>query len=58
MVAYFFIFVDFRNVSENKVKFRETFHDNDKIDMAGYTAVGRLYAIGYLKGLIEAIEKE
>ena len=26
--------------------------------MAGYTAVGRLYAIGYLKGLIEAIEKE
>ncbi len=25
---------------------------------AGYTAIGRLFAIGYLKGLIEAIEKE
>lgn len=27
-------------------------------DAAGYTALGRLYAIGYLKGLLEAVEKE
>ena len=27
-------------------------------DNTGYTALGRLYAIGYLKGLLEAIEKE
>ncbi len=27
-------------------------------DTAGYTALGRLYAIGYLKGLLEAVEKE
>jgi mannonate dehydratase len=77
-------FVHFRNVTGNKYKFRETFHDNGEIDMAkilrlykslginvpirvdhvplmagegqgtaGYTALGRLYAIGYLKGLLE-----
>ena len=27
-------------------------------DTAGYTALGRLFAIGYLKGLLEAVEKE
>lgn len=27
-------------------------------DLAGYTALGRLYAIGYLKGLLQAIEGE
>jgi mannonate dehydratase len=25
-------------------------------EVAGYTAIGRLYAIGYLRGLIQAIE--
>lgn len=77
-------FVHFRNVTGNKYRFRETFHDNGDINMAemielyhrcgihvpvrvdhvptmagetdttGYTALGRLYAIGYLKGLLEA----
>lgn len=82
-------FVHFRNVTGNKYKFRETFHDNGEIDMAamlrlyrehrvdvpirvdhvplmagedagtaGYTALGRLYAIGYLKGLMEAVDTE
>lgn len=77
-------FIHFRNVTGNKFKFNETFHDNGSIDMAdimklykklgidvpirvdhvplmagekqetaGYTALGRLYAIGYLKGLLE-----
>ena len=27
-------------------------------ETAGYTALGRLYAIGYLKGLLEAVEEE
>ncbi len=27
----------------------------EKQETAGYTALGRLYAIGYLKGLLEAI---
>ncbi len=27
-------------------------------EVAGYAALGRLYAIGYLKGLMEAVEKE
>lgn len=78
-------FVHFRNVTGNKYKFNETFHDNGLINMAdimrlykecgisvpvrvdhvplmagesqevaGYTALGRLYAIGYLKGIIES----
>ena len=29
-----------------------------KLETAGYTALGRLYAIGYLKGILEATEKE
>lgn len=79
-------FVHFRNVTGNKFKFNETFHDNGNIDMAdmmrlykkcnidvpirvdhvplmageqqetaGYTALGRLYAIGYLKGILDSI---
>ncbi|MBO5454603.1 MAG: mannonate dehydratase [Clostridia bacterium] len=79
-------FIHFRNVTGNKFKFHETFHDNGEIDMAdimrlykklginvpirvdhvplmagemqetaGYTALGRLYAIGYLKGIMESI---
>ncbi len=77
-------FVHFRNVTGEKIRFRESFHDNGDINMAemidfyhrcgvhvpvrvdhvptmagetdttGYTALGRLYAIGYLKGLLEA----
>ena len=78
-------FVHFRNVTGNKFKFNETFHDNGNIDMAdimrlykkcgvnvpvrvdhvptlkgedtnvaGYAAMGRLFAIGYLKGLLES----
>ena len=77
-------FVHFRNVTGNKHKFNETFHDNGEIDMAdimrhyrkcgvdvpirvdhvpvmagesggvaGYTALGRLFAIGYLKGILD-----
>lgn len=77
-------FIHFRNVVGNKYKFRETFHDNGKLDMAhliglytslgidvpirvdhvptmasdnnslpGYSTTGRLFAIGYLKGLLE-----
>ena len=76
--------VHFRNVVGNKLKFRETFHDNGSLDMAnliklyrkcgvnvpvrvdhvptmagekselaGYDAMGRLFAIGHLKGLLE-----
>ncbi len=30
----------------------------EKQELAGYTALGRLYAIGYLKGLLQAIEGE
>lgn len=29
----------------------------EKQEVAGYTALGRLYAIGYLKGILEGIEK-
>lgn len=78
-------FVHFRNVTGNKYRFHETFHDNGDIDMAdimrlykklninvpirvdhvplmagekqetaGYTALGRLYALGYLRGILEA----
>ncbi len=78
-------FVHFRNVTGNKLRFRETFHDNGDLDMAdlmrlyhkcgvdvpirvvhvplmageqqetvGYTALGRLFAIGYLKGILDA----
>ena len=77
-------FIHFRNVTGNKTKFHETFHDNGCLNMAslmelykkcgidvpiradhvptmkgeniknpGYDAIGRLFAIGYLKGLIE-----
>lgn len=79
-------FVHFRNVTGNKFKFNETFHDNGNIDMAdimrlyekcgvnvpvrvdhvplmageqqetaGYTALGRLFAIGYLKGILDSM---
>ena len=81
------MFIHFRNVVGNKLNFRETFHDNGSLDMAGlmrlykrcgidvpirvdhvptfaneervnvgYDALGRLYAIGYLRGIIEAAE--
>lgn len=77
-------FIHFRNAAGNKLRFRETFHDNGELDMAaliglykelrinvpirvdhvptlkgedtavaGYAAMGRLFAIGYLKGLLE-----
>ncbi len=77
-------FAHFRDISGNKYKFRETFHDNGQTDMAkiiriydkcschvpirvdhvptmagednntpGYAIAGRLYAIGYLKGLMD-----
>ena len=80
-------FVHFRNVRGNREHFRETFHDNGQLDMAGllrlyaacgvdapirvdhvptmagesnntpgYAALGRLFAIGYLKGLLDALE--
>ena len=80
-------FVHFRNAVGNKLKFRETFHDNGDLDMGklillykelglnvpvrvdhvptlvgedtevtGYAAMGRLFAIGYLKGLLEQSE--
>lgn len=78
-------FVHFRNTVGEPNHFRETFHDNGKIDMAqlmkiyvkngvdvpirvdhvptmageistlpGYDAMGRLFAIGYLKGILQA----
>lgn len=77
--------VHFRNTVGTPNSFRETFHDNGALDMAGlirlyhklgihvpirvdhvptmagevstlpgYDALGRLFAIGYLKGLLEA----
>ena len=30
----------------------------EKQEVAGYTAIGRLFAIGYLKGLLQAIEEK
>jgi len=30
----------------------------EKQETAGYTALGRLYAIGYLKGIMQCIETE
>ncbi len=82
------MFVHFRNVTGNKLKFHETFHDNGDLDMpalmrlykscgvdvpirvdhvptmfgesiqnAGYDALGRLYAIGYLRGIVETVDK-
>ena len=82
-------FIHFRNVTGNKYRFHETFHDNGEIAMAdimrlytslgidvpirvdhvplmageqqetaGYTALGRLYAIGYLKGILDSLERE
>ena len=78
--------VHFRNTIGNPSHFRETFHDNGNIDMAGlmktyvkygvnvpirvdhvptmagekstlagYDALGRLFAIGYLKGILDGI---
>ena len=78
-------FVHFRNTVGEPNHFRETFHDNGKINMAqlmkiyvkngvdvpirvdhvptmageistlpGYDAMGRLFAIGYLKGILQA----
>lgn len=78
-------FVHFRDISGDRDRFHETFHDNGQTDMAqaiqtyrdcgyhgpvridhvptmagedngnpGYANVGRLYALGYLKGLLEA----
>lgn len=78
-------FVHFRDISGNRHRFHETFHDNGRTDMArvvrayqtagfhgpvrvdhvptmagekndrpGYSSIGRLYAIGYLKGLLDA----
>lgn len=79
-------FIHFRNVTGNKYRFQETFHDNGEIkmgeilklymqcgihvpirvdhvptlagekDTTGYSALGRLYAIGYLKGLLEGLK--
>ncbi|GHV43265.1 mannonate dehydratase [Spirochaetia bacterium] len=78
-------YVHFRNVTGNKYRFRETFHDNGDLPMGklirlykelnidvpirvdhvpamaeetsgmpgGYGFIGRLFAIGYLKGLLE-----
>lgn len=82
-------FVHFRNITGTKTHFRETFHDNGDLNMAGlirlycslglhvpirvdhvplmageannnpgYTELGRLFAIGYLKGLLAACEKQ
>lgn len=82
-------FVHFRNAVGNKYHFRESFHDNGDLDMAGllrqykscgidvpirvdhvplmagetnalpgYTALGRLYAIGYLRGILEGLDKD
>ncbi len=79
--------IHFRNTIGEPNHFRETFHDNGDIDMAGlmriyvengvnvpirvdhvptmsgeqsqlagYDAMGRLFAIGYLKGILDAIE--
>lgn len=78
-------FVHFRDISGQKEKFQETFHDDGPTDMgamlklydelgfdgpirpdhvptmagesnddAGYSMNGRLYAIGYMRGLMEA----
>lgn len=81
-------FIHFRNVTGNKYRFRETFHDNGDLPMGrlirlyqelglnvpirvdhvptmpgersgrpgGYEAAGRLFAIGYLKGLLEQVQ--
>lgn len=79
--------VHFRNTTGTPAHFRETFHDNGALDMAGlmkiyvkygvdvpirvdhvptmageistlpgYDAMGRLFAIGYLKGILDAVE--
>lgn len=81
-------FVHFRNVTGNKWRFQETFHDEGMIDMQkamqayydigfrgavrpdhvptmagdnndnpGYTVFGTLYPIGYIRGLMEAIDR-
>lgn len=80
-------FIHFRNTRGIPTSFRETFHDNGDMDMAGlmkeylrcginvpvrvdhvptmagessemagYDALGRLFAIGYLKGILDATE--
>ncbi len=81
-------FIHFRNTTGSPLAFRETFHDNGDIDMAGlmkiyaangvdvpirvdhvptmagekstlagYDAMGRLFAIGYLKGILDACKE-
>jgi mannonate dehydratase len=82
-------FVHFRDVEGCTPRFRETFHDCGKTDMAaamrayyeigfdgvirpdhvplleceqgentGYTMIGRLFAVGYMRGLMHAVESE
>lgn len=79
-------FIHFRNTTGNPMSFRETFHDNGDIDMAGimkayvengidvpvrvdhvptlpgeisrqagYDSLGRYFAIGYLKGILDSV---
>jgi mannonate dehydratase len=81
-------YVHFRDVIGTAPRFRESFHDNGKTDMAaairtyreigfagpmrpdhvptldgesneqpGYAMLGRLFAVGYMRGLIQATEK-
>lgn len=80
-------FIHFRNTKGTPADFRETFHDNGDMDMAGlmrdymklgidvpvrvdhvptmagevsslpgYDALGRMFAIGYLKGILDAVK--
>ena len=82
-------FVHFRNTTGTPMEFRETFHDNGDMDMAGlmacyvengidvpvrvdhvptlageasqfagYDALGRYFAIGYLKGILDATDRK
>ena len=60
-------FVHFRDVAGEVSNFRETFHDNGKTDMhgagdegdpTGYTMLGKIFAVGYMRGLIESVMKE
>lgn len=82
-------FVHFRNTTGTPTAFRETFHDNGDMDMAGlmacyvengidvpvrvdhvptlageasqfagYDALGRYFAIGYLKGILDATDRK
>jgi len=80
-------FIHFRNTRGTPTEFRETFHDNGDMDMAGlmreyvrlglnvpvrvdhvptmanessrlpgYDTLGRMFAIGYLKGILDAVK--